>query len=71
MIEALLGRNTYTCADMVEALAGGQTFAIPCDPGVIGNIIRIRITRTEPEVLSLCEVQVYGNLGKSNSTGRC
>ena len=53
----------HTCASNEAALKKGETKSFLCKRGSIGNIVRIRLTGTE--VLSLCEVEVFGTLGKA------
>ena len=60
MIEGQLGQNTSTCAVVNEPFKNNETRRISCVRSVIGNIVKIRQTSTEPQVLTLCEVEVFG-----------
>ena len=63
VIEAIASKtSTRICAHVKSALGLGETKRIPCKPGTRGSIIKIILNSTEP--LQLCEVQVFGKLGK-------
>ena len=68
VIEVQLGRNTSNCASVAGPLKRAETRRISCVLGVYGNIVKIRKTSTKPGYLTLCEVEVFGIRGKSNST---
>ncbi|KAI0225580.1 Fucolectin [Lamellibrachia satsuma] len=52
----------HICASSEAALKKGETKSFLCKRGSIGNIVRIKLKGTE--VLSLCEVEVFGILGQ-------
>ena len=64
VIEALKQTDISTCEVIVDALKDGETKRIPCGPGTVGNIVKIRQNATKAVNLILCEVEVYGKQGK-------
>jgi len=65
VIEVLDDEATHICASVPGQLQSGEIRPIMCMGGAIGSIINIRLTRSEPEVLTLCEVEVFGIRGKA------
>ena len=63
VIEVLSGGNTRQCASCDEYLGKGETRRIPCKPGTIGNIVKVRLTSKNPQILTLCEFEVFGISG--------
>ena len=63
VIEALELSRASICAVVVTAIGKNETRKIPCRPGTVGSIVRIRRNATEAEILTLCEVEVYGTHG--------
>ena len=66
VIEVVRGGNTRQCASVAGQLEKGETRRITCTVGAIGNIVKVRLTGKAPQVLTLCEVEVFGVRGKSN-----
>ena len=64
VIEALKQTEISTCEVIVDALEDGETKRIPCRPGTVGYIVKIRQNATKAVNLILCEVEVYGTQGK-------
>ena len=64
VIEMQLGWNTHQCASVTGQLKPAETRRISCMPGATGNIVTIRLTSQKPQILTLCEVEVFGSLGK-------
>ena len=63
VIEAIASKiSPRICARVKPALGLGETKRIACKPGTRGSIIKIILNSIEP--LQLCEVQVFGKLGK-------
>lgn len=69
VIEVFQPNAPHACAVVTGALGSGETKLIPCQSGVIGRIVKIRMTGIESRVLALCEVQVFGM--PSESTNLC
>ena len=63
VIEALRQSEASICEVIVSALGNGETRRIPCRPETVGNVVRIRQNATEKEILTICEVEVYGTHG--------
>ena len=70
VIEGQEGGSTHECVKIINALGSGETRLIKCRQGTIGNIVKIRMTATVADSLTLCEVEVFGLQCKSNNTGR-
>ena len=62
--------STYLFADVRTTFGLGETRRIFGPTGVTGNIVRITNHRffagTESRTLTLCEVKVYGDYGKTD-----
>ena len=71
MIEVKRDQITHQCASVTEPLTSGETRNISCAQGAIGNIVRIRMTNSTPQILSLCEVEVFGINGKGKRRHLC
>ena len=63
VIEVLRGGNTSKCANVTGQLEKGATRRIPCRQGSTGNIVKIRLTSKNRQILTLCEVEVYASHG--------
>ena len=63
VIEALELSQASICAVVGTAIGQNETRKIPCRPGTVGGIVRIRQNATKAEILTLCEVEVYGMHG--------
>ena len=64
VIEVQRGRNTHQCARVTGQLRAAETRRISCKQGAIGNIVKVRLTSKKPQILTLCEVEVFGIIGK-------
>ena len=64
VIEVLRGKNIRQCARVAGQLNKGETRRISCTRGVIGNIVKVRLTGKHHQILTLCEVEVFGIRGK-------
>lgn len=60
VIEILQPNPPTVCATVTTAIEKGATQFIGCSRRMEGSIVRIRMLGTQPRVLSLCEVQVFG-----------
>ena len=63
VIEALELSQASTCAVVGTAVGKNETRKIPCRPGTVGSIVRIRHNATINAILTLCEVEVHGTHG--------
>ena len=63
VIEALELSQASMCAVVGTAVGKNETRKIPCRPGTVGSIVKIRQNATKAEILTLCEVEVYGTHG--------
>jgi len=63
VIEALRQSETTICEIIVTTLRASETRRIPCRPDAVGSVVRIRQNATNAEILTICEVEVYGTLG--------
>ena len=64
MIEVLDDEATHHCANVAGQLHSAERRHISCV--AVGSIVKIRMTNTKPQVLTLCEVEVFGIIGKNN-----
>ena len=51
-------RDCEICYEQREALGGGENINLTCDHIVYGRYVLIRLNHNE--ILTLCEVRVYG-----------
>ena len=70
VIEVLLDRYTHQCTSVTGRLKTAETRRISCMRGAIGNIVKIRLTSTR-QMLTLCEVEVFGIRGKAKRRVLC
>jgi len=63
VIEALEQSQASICAVVGTSIRRSETSKIPCRPGTVGSIVRIRHNDTTNDVLTLCEVEVHGTHG--------
>ena len=63
VIEALELSEASICAVVETVIGQNETRKIPCRPGTVGGIVRIRQNATKAEFLTLCEVEVFGTHG--------
>ena len=63
VIEALDLSQASICAVVGTAIGKDETRKIPCRPGTVGNVVRIRHNDTVYAILTLCEVEVHGTHG--------
>ena len=59
-----LDPNTYRVCGHVHALRFGESRLLLCDEPVLGRYVTIYMDR--PEMLTLCEVEVYGKPVQGN-----
>ena len=64
VIEVLHDGNTHQCASVPGQLGSGESRNISCTRGAIGNIVKVRLTSKKRQILTLCEVEVFGISGK-------
>ena len=70
VIEALELSQASICAVVRTVIGNNETRKIPCRPGTVGGIVRIRQNATAAEILTLCEVEVYGTYGTYATDGK-
>ena len=63
VIEALEQSQASICAVVGTAVGKNETRKIPCRQGTVGSIVKIRQNATKEEILTICEVEVYGTHG--------
>ena len=68
MIEVLRDGKTLKCASVAGKLNKAETRSISCKQGAIGNIVMVRLPSKKRQMLTLCEVEVYGTRGKTKSS---
>ena len=59
-IDVIHAGRSRTCADIGAATASGETRHVMCESQVAGDVVKIRMTGTTHQRLSLCDVQVFG-----------
>ena len=64
VIEVFRPNLVHTCAVVTRALRSGHT-KVPCRPGVIGSVVKIKMTGIKNSILALREVEVFGIPGES------
>ena len=64
--------TTYTqCAYQSAALGNGETRMFYCDTPIVGRYVTVHFPPTRTEVLTLCEVAVYGEIIKEGESFSC
>ena len=64
--------TTYTqCVYQSAALGDGKTRMFHCDRPIVGRFVTVHFPTTRTEVLTLCEVAVYGELIKQGELFSC
>ena len=63
VVEVVHGGNTRPCASISAPLKKSERRRIGCPLGTKGNIVKVRQTSKDPQILTLCEVEVYGIAG--------
>jgi len=60
VIDVIHAGRSRTCANVGVATDSGETRHVPCESQVAGDVVKIRMTGTTYQTLSLCDVQVFG-----------